>query len=177
MERSLTVLLPIHDAAKTLSGTVQQLLEVLPELTGQFEVLIVDDGTTEATTEAAHDLSRDFPQVRVIRQGGLTSREAAIRTGLARSNGEIVMLGEDNGPFRIDEIHRVWRSIQKQESLGGPASLRHLPAKVSQSKGLRIIEKRGEERLAADARLDQRDAMPPKRPNYLRRLRDFALGE
>ena len=176
MERSLTVLLPIHDAAKTLSSTVQQLLDVLPELTRQFEVLIVDDGSTEATTEAAHDLSRDFPQVRVVRQGSLTSREAAIRTGLARSNGEVVMLGEDGSPFRIDEIQRVWRSIQKQEMSGAGAS-RRLPASVTQSKGLRVIQKQGQALATNDARFDGHEPSPPRRPNYLRRLRDFAWGE
>jgi len=181
LERSLTVLLPVHDAANTLNSTVQELLDVLPELTPQFEVLIVDDGSAEMTTETAHELSRNFPQVRVVRQGNLSSREAAIRTGLARSTGEIVMLGEDSSGFRIDEIHRVWQSIKSQQAAAtavrSPA-LQRLPTSVTQSKGVRVIQKRGPAGRTSESLLhSENGSTPPKRPNYLRRLRDFALGE
>ena len=51
MSESLSVIVPVHNAQNDLAGQVADLLEVLPELTCDFEVLIVDDHSTDSTEE------------------------------------------------------------------------------------------------------------------------------
>jgi glycosyltransferase involved in cell wall biosynthesis len=178
LERSLTILLPVHDAPSNLGTTVRDLLDVLPEMTEQFEVLIVDDGSVEAVSETAHDLSRSFPQVRVVHQGSVNSREAAIRTGLARSAGEVVMLDEGGSSIRIDDVHRVWEAMKSQD-LQRPSrrAVAAIPSRVSRADGLRVIQKTAPEAADQGPVRCQEDELPPKRPKYLRRIRDFAFGE
>ena len=125
MERSLTVLLPVQDAQATLTETVEEVLDVAAELTDRFELLIIDDGSADATSEIAHELTRHYPQVRAIRHAMPLGRDAAVRTGLAESQGEVVFV-RDKGHRRMERLHQASR----------------LP-----------------------------------RPNYLARLKQFALGE
>ena len=94
MQRSLTVLLPVHNAQSTLSATVTEVLEMVSDdgQSRRFELVIVDDGSSDATSEVVDELMQSYPQVRSVRHGTHQGREAAIRAGLRHSRGEEVML-------------------------------------------------------------------------------------
>ena len=82
MEYSLSALLPVHNAQATLAATVHEFLEILPEVTPRFEVVIADDGSTDATIEVADELATCYPQVSAVRHARRLGRVAAIRTEL-----------------------------------------------------------------------------------------------
>lgn len=181
MERSLTVLLPVQNAQAGLSTAVHDLLDVLPELTQQFEVLIVDDGATEAASETAYELAKDFPQVRVVRQGSNSGREAAVQLGLQRSQGDVVVLGEPDCAERVQEIVRLWRSVDtgnRTFSLSGP-SVPHHSAQPDTGEGFRMLTRRDAGVRSHDSRTASRNESVTRhgRPNFLGHLKRFALGE
>jgi glycosyltransferase involved in cell wall biosynthesis len=108
LERSLTVLLPVRNAQATLASSAQRILEVLADLTGRFELVIIDDGSADATSEVLQDLTRLYPQIRAICRGRPQGREEAVRTGLANSRGDIVLLCPGGDGARIEEVRRLW---------------------------------------------------------------------
>ena len=67
MNRSLSVLLPVHNSQATLESDVARILDVLPELSREFDVVIVDDASTDATWEIAEDLACRY-RIRYARQ-------------------------------------------------------------------------------------------------------------
>jgi len=165
VERSLTVVLPVHEAHQKLGLTVEELLDLLPELTEQFEVLIVDNGSTEAASEQAHDLARNYPQVKVVHRGESSSREAAMRTGLEQSTGEVVFLQEDTAGSRIDDIHRLWRAVSED-----------LPAcRLPMQSGYRLVRRAKPEQSATKA--DRPQTCRPAQPNYLARFKNVSLND
>jgi glycosyltransferase involved in cell wall biosynthesis len=131
VQRSLSVLFPVRDAQATLTASVHEILDVATDAGGPFELLIIDDGSADATSEVAHELTRHYPQIRVVRHAKPLGREQAIHTGLRRSQGDVVVVHEGE-------------------------------------QGYRIIDRR-HELSSAPSR--------PVRPNYLDRIKAFALGE
>jgi glycosyltransferase involved in cell wall biosynthesis len=101
VQRSLSILLPVKDAQATLAASVHDILDVVEDSIERFELLIIDDGSTDATSEVAQELTHHYPQVRVVHHGAPLGNEAAIRTGLKRSQGEVVIMRDDHGGFRV----------------------------------------------------------------------------
>jgi hypothetical protein len=102
LERSLSILLPVRDDQSTLSATVHRLLDVLADLPGRFELIVIDDGSTDATIEVADELAACYPQVTAVRHSRPLGQEAAIRSGLRCSSGDIVLVHDRCGLRRID---------------------------------------------------------------------------
>lgn len=109
MHKSLTILLPVHNVQATLAGQVKELLDFLPEISAEFEILIVDDASTDSTEDVALDLARQFPQVRVLRQNEQRGHHIAVEAGLARTSGEIVFVNDPGVPMIEADVQRLWK--------------------------------------------------------------------
>ncbi len=119
MARSLSVLLPVHNAESQLAEQVREILEIIPELTARFEVLIVDDGSTDATIEVATEMAAQFPQVNVVRNGCRQGRAAAISAGLQQTSGDVVFIEDEDSRLPLDEVHRLWKAVGEHEMVVG----------------------------------------------------------
>ncbi|HEV3415255.1 MAG TPA: glycosyltransferase [Pirellulales bacterium] len=186
MNRSLSVLLPVHNAQATLGTDVGRMLDLLPDLTHQFDVLIIDDGSTDATCEVADELATQYPQVKLLHRPRRRGVEAALSDGLARTESHVVLA--HNGQPRIDtaEIVRLWHGeapfdrrmpeFSDATDRAGASSFHLLRRDAGQpTEPLRSVP-RIQPQLADRSAAAQSPAYS-RRPNFLRRLKDFALGE
>jgi Glycosyl transferase family 2 len=187
LNRSLSVLLPVHNAQATLESDVGRMLDLLPDLTHQFDVLIIDDGSTDATCEVADELATQYPQVKLLHRPRRRGVEAALSDGLARTESHVV-LAHDGQP-RIDtaEIVRLWhREAQFDRQMPEISAATSKQGATSSFHLLRRDAGQPAEPFRSVRRIEPQHAGSPaaaqspsssRRPNFLRRLRDFALGE
>lgn len=108
----LSLLLPVKNAQGTLDSLVHEILDLMAENEHLFELLIIDDSSTDATIEVAHELCRCYPQLRYIRCSLPLGRARAIAVGLKHSRGEVVMLVEGGRKFRV--LRRPSRLEERQ---------------------------------------------------------------
>jgi cellulose synthase/poly-beta-1,6-N-acetylglucosamine synthase-like glycosyltransferase len=106
--QTLSVVVPVHNAESTLAASVTDLLDVLADLTAHFEVLIIDDGSTDQTEDVAHDLSQRYPQVEVARHAEQRGIEVSAQTGAARTSGEVVIVHAGQTPVNTSLLKRMW---------------------------------------------------------------------
>lgn len=112
LNSSLSAIIRAQDAQATIVPLVSRLLEVLPELTTRFDVVIVDDGSRDATVETAHELGLLYPQVHLVAHPSAWGPAAAMRSGLAHSAGHIVMYQDSARNLDATGLARLWRAIR-----------------------------------------------------------------
>lgn len=85
---SLSIIVPVFNQQATLSVRVTQLLEAAEEIAPSFEIVLVDDGSTDHSCEIIADLTIRFPQVRAeyhTRSRGNITVESARRRALGET--------------------------------------------------------------------------------------------
>jgi glycosyltransferase involved in cell wall biosynthesis len=148
VERSLSVLLPVRNAQSSLTDSVLELLEVVPELTSRFELIIIDDGSTDATPEVAGELAARYPQVQTAFHARPQGRAAAVRTGLGRSMGDVIFLRDEDCQVSTDEIRKLWCAVDDHPMVFGHAGLPRWTNKLigwkrhGDERGFRMINRR-----------------------------------
>jgi glycosyltransferase involved in cell wall biosynthesis len=174
---SISVLLPVQNAQATLAATVQEILDVAADLSERFEVLIIDDGSSDATSEVAAELTHDYPQVRAVRQGHSVGREEAIRSGMKQSRGDVVLLHEDQDGAPMEEILCLWRATSPGGRFFMPPQSRHGSGRQGSAASHTPAKRRGFKIIDRPFPGKSPGSSKPIKPNFLARLKDFAFSE
>jgi glycosyltransferase involved in cell wall biosynthesis len=88
----LSVVIPVFNEEVTLREVVEKVLKV-PHL---LEVVIVDDCSTDKTADVIQDLCTKHPQLKSQRHEKNLGKTAALRTGFALTNGNLVIVHPAN---------------------------------------------------------------------------------
>ncbi|MBV8949772.1 MAG: glycosyltransferase family 2 protein [Actinobacteria bacterium] len=96
MDPDVSVVLPAHNEVESLPGIVAEVIECLTPTPLKFEVLIVDDGSSDGTRSVATRLAADIECVRAVRIRRNVGKSAALQVGLREAAGDrIVMMDAD----------------------------------------------------------------------------------
>lgn len=101
--KPLSVVIPAYNEEATLEAVVRRLLA----LEKVREVVIVDDCSRDRTGAIADRLAREFTQLKVVHQRVNGGKTEALKTGFARTEGEIVIIqdaDQEYDPAEIDEV-------------------------------------------------------------------------
>src|SRR5881392_1732829 len=77
----LSVFFPAYNDSGTIASMVIRAVKTASELTADYEVIVVNDGSTDATAEVANELARTYPHVRVVHHPANRGYGGALQTG------------------------------------------------------------------------------------------------
>lgn len=86
---------------------VGQAVEVLSSCCDEFEVIIVNDGSSDNTKEIAEELSRNDDRIKVINHEKNLGYGAALRSGLSACKHEIIFQSDGDNQYDLNEIDRL----------------------------------------------------------------------
>lgn len=108
----ISVLLPAYNEAPNLVEVVPRTLAVLEELGVSHEVLVVDDGSSDDTRDVMAGLVAERPAVRYLRLRRNYGKSAALSQGIARLEGEVVVLMDADGQDEPAEIPNLLAALE-----------------------------------------------------------------
>jgi glycosyltransferase involved in cell wall biosynthesis len=102
---SLSVILPAYNEEGNIEAIVGQALEVLPGLASEWEVIVVDDGSSDGTADKASALvTAHHPRVRLLMHQVNRGYGAALRSGFAHARHDFVFYTDADRQFDIGEL-------------------------------------------------------------------------
>jgi glycosyltransferase involved in cell wall biosynthesis len=104
---TLSIVVPAFNEEATLARVVEKLMHV-PYL---FEIVIVDDCSTDRTLEIARQLAAKYSQVRALTHQHNRGKTDALRTGFAETKGDIVIVQDADLEYDPGEMKDVIQPI------------------------------------------------------------------
>lgn len=112
MSSCLSVVIPAFNEEATLVAVTRRILSV-PHL---LEIVIVDDCSSDRTGDIAEELARLYPQVKVLHHQTNRGKTEALKTGFARTTGDIVIVQDADLEYDPSDIEHVIAPILANEA-------------------------------------------------------------
>jgi glycosyltransferase involved in cell wall biosynthesis len=101
---SLTAFFPCYNEEANVARMVAHVAEVLPKLAKKYEILIIDDGSTDKTGKIADRIAKRHEHVRVIHHPKNLGYGASLRTGIAEAQYEWVFFTDGDMQFDVAQL-------------------------------------------------------------------------
>ena len=112
---SISVFFPCYNEQDNVARTVQQALTVLEKLNADFEVIIIDDGSSDATGQIADEVAGRNSRVKVVHHPTNLGYGAALQSGFRAATKELVFYTDGDGQFDINEMPPLLPLIEQYD--------------------------------------------------------------
>jgi len=109
---SLSVFFPCYNEKDSVRSLTEKALSVIAEICSDYEIILVDDGSSDGTSELADQLAEQYPAVRVIHHRHNKGYGAALQSGFRAATKEYVFYTDGDGQFDIAELPKLLPLIQ-----------------------------------------------------------------
>src|SRR5438045_3711520 len=104
----LSVFFPAYNDGGTIASMVIRTVKTASELTSDFEIIVVDDGSADGTADIADELARTYPQVRAVHHPTNRDYGAALQTGFRSATKELIFYTDGDAQYDPTELALLW---------------------------------------------------------------------
>ncbi len=111
----LSVIIPAYNESRYISGTVQSVLDYLKPRYPSFEIIVVDDGSQDGTTQVLEHVSLALPpdcSVQILRNETNQGKGYSIQRGMEVSRGGIVLFTDADLAYDLGVIELITQAIR-----------------------------------------------------------------
>ena len=103
----LSIIVPAYNEEQRLPATLARMREYLDGRDEPYELLVVDDGSSDSTLTAARSIAEGWPQMQVLALPENMGKGAAVRLGMLTAKGEQRIFSDADLSTPIEEIERL----------------------------------------------------------------------
>jgi glycosyltransferase involved in cell wall biosynthesis len=117
MAPGLTVFFPALNDSGTIASMVIRAVQAASQLTRDYEVIVVNDGSTDATAEIADDLALRYPNVRVVHHPSNRGYGGALQTGFRSATKDLIFYTDGDAQYDPAELASLWAKMSPDADL------------------------------------------------------------
>ena len=126
--RRISAFFPCFNDAGTIASMVMEALVVLRELADDYEVVVVENGSTDYAWDVLDELERlygpdgvdqrDRGRVRILRFAQALGYGGALRAGFGACRRELIFYTDGDGQYDVRELRVLWARQKEEETAG-----------------------------------------------------------
>ena len=107
----LSIVVPAYNESQRIAPTLKNLAEFLAPYAMAWEIVVVDDGSTDDTAGFVETLAVDVPNLRVIRSTPNRGKGAAVRVGMLAARGDMRLMCDADGSMPPEEMTKLFAAM------------------------------------------------------------------
>jgi len=115
----LSVFFPAYNDSGTIASMVVGAVQAASQLTPDYEVTVVNDGSSDATALVVDELARLYPQVRVVHHAKNGGYGRALRTGFASATKDVIFYTDGDAQYDVTELPLLWQARHGADMVNG----------------------------------------------------------
>ena len=115
----LSVFFPCYNEEGNVERVVGEALDVLPSVSDDFEIIIVNDGSGDRTGEIADQLAAADGRIRAVHHETNKGYGAALRSGFAAATKQLVFYTDRDGQFDMRELSELLPLARRYDIVSG----------------------------------------------------------
>ena len=112
---SVSIVVPMRNEAGNLARLARGIAEACADLDG-FEIIIVDDGSSDETAQIARDLAAEIPQLRLVQHGQSGGQSAAVHSGVQAATAPIICTLDGDGQNPPSELPKLFTPLLQDQT-------------------------------------------------------------
>ncbi len=116
---SITAFFPAYNDQDTIGMVVEKAISVLEELTDDYEVIVIDDGSTDQTGQVIREIMERNPRVRLICHQFNRGYGAALRSGFGAATKDLVFYTDGDGQYDVSELKSLYVKRDEADVING----------------------------------------------------------
>ncbi len=119
MNRALSFILPAHNEEANILAAIERAQDVGRRLCDDYEIIVVDDGSTDRTAALVEEASHADPKVRLVPHEMNRGYGEALRTGFGTARLDLVFFTDADNQFDMNELERFIPLIEHVDVVAG----------------------------------------------------------
>lgn len=113
MKKDISVVIPLYNEAESLPELASWIAKVMEDNNFSYEIIFVDDGSTDESFNIIRKLSKDNSEIKGVRFSRNYGKSPALHTGFGIAEGDVVITMDADLQDSPDEIPELYRMITK----------------------------------------------------------------
>jgi glycosyltransferase involved in cell wall biosynthesis len=101
---SISAFFPAYNDVGSIGKIIHTMAWLLPKLTDNYEIVVVDDGSADGTADLLRTLAREYRFLKVIHHGVNRGYGAALITGFANCSKDLIFYTDGDGQYNVEEL-------------------------------------------------------------------------